>query len=190
MDSSSTAKKTDAKYVQSVKTRSHGIKILEFNIVDVITKYRYNIYEVKIMNQKLNEKIVKTGKSIYLISKETGIPYSSLNDIINGKVDVNKCSSETIFLLSLYLQCSIEDILNEFPLINGVSGKYKNIKYYWKYDTKRKMELHIIEENNDIVIDSGNMFSQSRFYKETKRMTELLIDYYLEEQEAKGLLYD
>ncbi len=140
------------------------------------------------MNQKLYRKILDTGKSVYLISKETGIPYTSLNDIVNGKVDVNKCASETIYLLSLYLQCNIEDLLNDFPLIDGVSGKYRNVKYYWKYDVERNMELHVLEKKNDVIIDYGSMFSQSRFYNETRRMTELLIDYYLEEKEAEKLL--
>lgn len=140
------------------------------------------------MNQKFSDMIKHTDKSIYVISKETGIPYTTLNDLYNGKCSINKCSSETVFLLSLYLQCNVEDLLNEFPLINGISGKYRNVKYYWKYDIKNKMELHILKRNEDIVIDSGSMFSQSRFYKENRRMTERLIDYYLEE-ENKRLLY-
>lgn len=131
---------------------------------------------------------MQTGKSGYAISKETGVPYTTISELINGKININKCSCETIFLFSLYLQCDMEELLNEFPLINGVSGKYRNYKYYWKYDDINKMELHVIDKKNDIIIDSGSLFSQARFYKETERMTELLIDYYLEEKEAVKML--
>ena len=142
------------------------------------------------MNKKIKMLISRTKKSIYTISKETGIPYTTLCELVNGKTNINKCSSETVFLLSLYLKCSVGDLINEFPLIKGVSGKYKGIKYYWKYDEKNKMELHILQNKKDIIIDSGSMFSEPQFYSETRGMTELLMDYYLEEQEVQSTFYD
>ena len=52
------------------------------------------------------------------------------------------------------------------------------------------MELHILQNKKDIIIDSGSMFSEPQFYSETRGMTELLMDYYLEEQEVQSTFYD
>ena len=35
--------------------------------------------------------------SIYRMSKESGIPYTTLNDIVSGKARLEKCNAETIY---------------------------------------------------------------------------------------------
>ena len=39
----------------------------------------------------LKEYLKKKNKSIYALSKESGVAYSTLNDLANGKVDINQC---------------------------------------------------------------------------------------------------
>lgn len=133
------------------------------------------------MNGKFIRKIEETGKTIYNISKETGIPYTTLSDLIREKTGINKASAETVYLLSLYLNCPVADILDEFPLIRNVSGKYRNIKYKWEF--QNKMELHIWDGNVEKIISNGYACNQERFFTSYKLMTEMLIDYYLEEKE-------
>lgn len=47
----------------------------------------------------------------YRLSKNSGIPYSTLTDIINGKTQLEKCSAETVYRLSKELEISMEDLL-------------------------------------------------------------------------------
>lgn len=49
--------------------------------------------------------------SIYRLSKESGIPYTTLNDIVSGKARLEKCSAETIYKLSKALDISMEELL-------------------------------------------------------------------------------
>lgn len=47
----------------------------------------------------------------YRLSKNSGVPYSTINDICSGKVQLEKCSAETIYKLAKELDISMEKIL-------------------------------------------------------------------------------
>ena len=47
----------------------------------------------------------------YRLSKNSGIPYTTLTDICSGKTQLEKCSAETIYKLSKELGVSMETIL-------------------------------------------------------------------------------
>ena len=56
------------------------------------------------MNDNFNHMIKETGKSIYKISQESGIPYTTLNELVNEKKNINYTSAETVYKLCLYLK--------------------------------------------------------------------------------------
>lgn len=58
----------------------------------------------------IKEIFVKRGLSVYKVSKETGIAYTTLNDIVIGKTDIRKSSSELLYRLSKYLCISMEKL--------------------------------------------------------------------------------
>ncbi len=62
----------------------------------------------------LNEVIKNRNISKYKLAKNSGIPYSTLTDIINGKTLLSKCSAETVYKLSKELQVSMEDLLSPY----------------------------------------------------------------------------
>ncbi len=49
--------------------------------------------------------------SIYRLSKASGVPYATVNDICNGKAQLEKCSAETIYRLAKALDVSMEELL-------------------------------------------------------------------------------
>lgn len=59
----------------------------------------------------LNDIMKKRNLTKYRLSKNSGIPYSTLTDISTGKARLEKCSAETIYKLSKELQISMEDLL-------------------------------------------------------------------------------
>ena len=75
------------------------------------------------MNDNFNHMIKETGKSIYKISQESGIPYTTLNELVNEKKNINYTSAETVYKLCLYLKCDMSDILNETILGIIINGK-------------------------------------------------------------------
>lgn len=64
-------------------------------------------------NMRIKELLEEKNKSIYRLSKETGIPYSTLNDICNNKTQIIKCSVEIVFKISKSLDVTIEDLVED-----------------------------------------------------------------------------
>ncbi len=51
------------------------------------------------------------GKTKYRLSKESGVPYSTVSDICSGRTPLNKCSAETVYRLSRAMGVSCDDII-------------------------------------------------------------------------------
>ena len=49
--------------------------------------------------------------SIYRLAKVSEVPYATVNDICNGKAQLEKCSAETIYRLAHALDVSMEELL-------------------------------------------------------------------------------
>lgn len=139
------------------------------------------------MNTNFKNIVDNSKKSIYQISKESGISYTTLSELYNEKININKCAAYTIYRLSLYFKCEIEQILNKESLISNVSGIYKGIKYKWKSNINDTVSLHIDDKGILKVIDTGH-YDQKRFYTEYIDMTKIIIDYYLEKKKGDELL--
>lgn len=60
------------------------------------------------------EMMEKRNISKYRLSKNSGIPYSTLTDIISGKARLEKCSAETVYKLSQELQIPMEELLSPY----------------------------------------------------------------------------
>lgn len=59
----------------------------------------------------ITELMAKKNMSMYRLSKNSGVPYTTVNDICNGKAKLEKCSAETIYKLAKVLDVSMEQLL-------------------------------------------------------------------------------
>ena len=55
-----------------------------------------------------SELINKKNITMYRVSSLSGIPYTTINDICNGKTKLEKCSAETIYKLAKTLNVDME----------------------------------------------------------------------------------
>jgi len=60
----------------------------------------------------INELIEQKNVTKYSLSKSSGIPYTTVNDICSGRARLEKCSAETIYKLSKELGVSMEVLLD------------------------------------------------------------------------------
>lgn len=56
--------------------------------------------------------LAQKGLTVYRLSKTSGIPKTTLNDIATGKVDLLNCSGRTLKEISCSLGVSIEELLS------------------------------------------------------------------------------
>lgn len=56
----------------------------------------------------LKEELLTRGVTAYRVSKDAGIPYSTLCDLVNGKTDIDNASVKTLARLSSYLGLTMD----------------------------------------------------------------------------------
>ena len=47
----------------------------------------------------------------YRLSKRSGVPYTTITDILSGKAQLEKCTAETIYRISKVLGVSMENLI-------------------------------------------------------------------------------
>lgn len=66
-----------------------------------------------VIKMNLKNLIKERNKTMYSLSKETNIPYSTINDYCNEKKDLKKCSAETLYKISQALSVSMESLISQ-----------------------------------------------------------------------------
>lgn len=61
----------------------------------------------------LNEILKEKKITIYQCAKLSGIPYTTLSEVIRGKTKIEKCSAETVYRLSKILNVTMEDLMRD-----------------------------------------------------------------------------
>ena len=59
----------------------------------------------------IKEKLQEMNMTMYRLSKESGVPQATINDICSGKAETEKCAAGTLYRIGKVLNISIEDIL-------------------------------------------------------------------------------
>lgn len=124
---------------------------------------------------------------MYAISRMTGIPYTTINELANSKNDINKCSYETVKKLAAYFRCNPSEITNPIHYIENVHGTYRKIPYKWVMVNGME-ELHINDNGEEVVLLRDDQMTQARFSREYFATTLCYIDIYLNKKEARKLL--
>ena len=81
--------------------------------IEIITAYRYN-WRIEVSRMTIQEAISKSDMSIYRLAKNSKVPYATVNDIVNGKTDIRKCSFETMYRLSQALKVPMEELIESY----------------------------------------------------------------------------
>lgn len=84
------------------------------NTIDNITVDRYNDIERRRNLIMLNQLMRNKNITKYRLSKDSGVPYTTVNDICSGKAQVEKCSADTIYRIAKVLGVSMESIIEPF----------------------------------------------------------------------------
>lgn len=62
----------------------------------------------------IQEILRRSGTTIYRLAKESGVPYSTVNDICNGKTRLEKCGADTVYKLSKALNVTMETLMEPY----------------------------------------------------------------------------
>ena len=97
------------------------------------------------INKLLKEKNITK----YRLSKDSGIPYSTISDICSGKTSLEKCSAETVYKLSRILDVSMEQLLEQYLLPRASFELYRsNLCHYVKEKGDIEFVIEVLEHND------------------------------------------
>ena len=79
--------------------------------IDFTSVNRYNHVEKRVKHVIINDRLREQGITKYRLSKASGVPQATINDICSGKAEIEKCAAGTLYKISKVLGISIEDII-------------------------------------------------------------------------------
>ncbi len=101
------------------------------------------------------QRIVDQKKiSKYRLSKNSGIPYTTLTDILSGKADIKKCSADTIYRLAKELGITMEALLAPYYEVRS------------NFELFKSNVCHSLKEQGDIdfILDTLEKDDIQRYY--------------------------
>ncbi len=95
----------------------------------------------------LNFYLYKNDISVYKMAKDINEPYSSINDIVNGKRDIDDCPVRVLKKISSYLCLSMEEVYKVCSLSFEIYAEAYDVKgivyvksksYFLKFNYKEE----------------------------------------------------
>jgi len=125
----------------------------------------------------INELLKQKNMSKYQLSKKSGVPYTTINDICHNKVELPKCSAATVFKLSKTL---------DIPMESFVAPA---IEYRPSFENFKSNVCHRVKEMGDFdflidTVKSNNIrsFFDKQWYPESLYLL-AMVDYLSRENE-------
>ena len=118
----------------------------------------------------LKEYLKQKNISIYSLSKKAKIPYSTLNDLCNNKVEIDNCKVKILVNIANALNISMKTLYdictnkeNTIKVQDTVATIIvKNKKYYIKYEQNNKtnlVELFKVNNTNSIYVKNAAIWT-------------------------------
>ncbi|MEE8815992.1 MAG: helix-turn-helix domain-containing protein [Lachnospiraceae bacterium] len=92
-------------------------------------------------NVSFVNKVNESGKSLYEIAKKAHVPYTTVNRLYHGKLDINNVQSKALFCIACALDCDMTDLMNRFDYLPCVSDDIDGIPYSWTTEDQKSV-LH------------------------------------------------
>jgi len=86
----------------------------------------------------------KKNLTRYKLSKQSGIPQTTVNDICSGKARIEKCSAETLYKLSNVLGVTMEE------LIETAMKDHENSDYRINFESFKSNVCHSVKDKGDL----------------------------------------
>ena len=82
--------------------------------------------------------------SVYQCAKDSGVPYTTLSDIVKGKTSIEKCTAETIYKLARTLHVTMEELLAECFREDENAPNLRDFEIY------KSNICHLVKDKGDI----------------------------------------
>jgi hypothetical protein len=115
------------------------------------------------MNSGFKEALSDSGMSMYSLAKQTDVPYTTINRLVNERLSINNCNAGAVFKIASALGVRMEDLMNNeqvytieeiAELIAPVAKKY-NIPKVYIFGSYARGEA-TADSDVDLMIEGGD----------------------------------
>ena len=68
--------------------------------IDNTSVNHYNLFEIECILMIINDRLKEQNITKYRLSKDSGVPQATINDICSGKAELEKCASGTLYRIA------------------------------------------------------------------------------------------
>ena len=90
----------------------------------------------------VNYLLQKENMSRYRLSKESGVPMTTINDICSGKANLDKCAAGTLYKIAKVLGVTVDSILDE--------AHKESVEYRCSFETFKSNICHHVKDMGDL----------------------------------------
>jgi transcriptional regulator with XRE-family HTH domain len=87
----------------------------------------------------INDILTEKDMTRYRLSKISGVPFTTIGDICNGKTDIEKCSAGTLYKIAKVLGVTIEELLES-----------SKTEYRSAFETFKSNTCHQVKDMGDV----------------------------------------
>lgn len=115
--------------------------------VDISSVNRYIIKKEE-NSMIINELLQEENMSRYRLSKESGVPMTTITDICTGKAELDKCAAGTLYKIAKVFGVTIDSLLE--------NNERKNADYRCSFETFKSNICHHVNDMGDLdfIIDT------------------------------------
>lgn len=116
------------------------------------------------MNSGFKDALSNSGMSMYSLAKQTDVPYTTINRLVNERLSINNCNAGAVFKIAVALGVRMEDLMNNEQvytleeiarLIAPVAKKY-NIPKVYIFGSYARGEA-TADSDVDLMIEVGDL---------------------------------
>lgn len=116
------------------------------------------------MNSGFKDALNKSGMTMYSLAKQTDVPYTTINRLMNERLSINNCNAGAVFKIASALGVQMETIMNDervysleeiAELIAPVARKY-NIPKVYIFGSYARGEADA-DSDVDLMIEVGSL---------------------------------
>ena len=116
------------------------------------------------MNSGFKKALSDSGMSMYSLAKQTDVPYTTINRLVNEKLSINNCNAGAVFKIAEALGIRMEDLMHNeqvytleeiADLIAPVAKKY-NIPKVYLFGSYARGEA-TADSDVDLMIEVGDL---------------------------------
>ena len=104
------------------------------------------------MNSSFKLIFNNSGMSMYSLAKNTGLPYTTINRLVNEKLDINDCNAAAVYKIAKALGVTMEQLVRNYDFLTGTEGEYLGVKYKWTKDNENHQLLVLFDGEQEVFV--------------------------------------